>query len=315
MVVWGTQKIGLLFPGQGAQFVGMGKEWAEKSEKVQAVYEQSDQILGFSLRRLCFEGPEETLTRTLYAQPAIFVTSLALFSILQEKLAGFQPDFGAGLSLGEFSALVAAGSLSLPDGLRLVQTRAELMEKAASQNQGIMISILGLSQEECAAVAKESKSELANLNAPDQFVLSGKESSVTKARELAEGMGAKRVIRLKVSGAFHSSLMGPARDRFREALKKIPIQRPRCLFIANASAQEESEPERIRSLLAEQLTSPVRWIETMERARDQGIRRFIELGPGRVLKGLVKRIDPTLEVLSFEKIADLGVVETALERA
>lgn len=292
--------------------MGMGKEWAAGSKKAKGVYEEADRILGFSLSRFCFEGPEEKLAQTLYAQPAIFVTSLALFSVLEERLPGFRPDFVAGLSLGEFSALVASGSLSFSEGLRLVQVRAESMEKAAEENRGTMISILGLDQEECAAVAKESGAELANLNAPDQFVLSGSEPAVAKASELAEGMGAKRVISLKVGGAFHSSLMASAKERFREALKKISIKQPACLFMANASAQGESEPERIRLLLAEQLTSPVRWIETMERARDQGIRHFIELGPGRVLKGLAKRIDPSLEVLPFEKVADLEMVERLL---
>lgn len=305
--------VGLLFPGQGAQFVEMGKEWAAESEKAKNIYEEADQILGFPLSRLCFEGPEQTLARTLYAQPSIFVTSLALFFVLEERLAGFHPDFVAGLSLGEFSALVAGGSLSFSEGLRLVQVRAEAMERAAEENRGTMVSILGLSQEECLAVAKESGAELANLNAPDQFVLSGRERAVTKAGELAEGMGAKRVIRLKVNGAFHSSLMAPARERFREALKKVSIKRPTCLFIANASAQGESDPERIRFLLAEQLTKPVRWIETMEQAREGGIRCFIELGPGRVLKGLAKRIDPALEIIPFEKALDLEAVKKALK--
>lgn len=309
-----ARKIGLLFPGQGAQFVGMGKEWAEESERAQAIYEEADQILPFPLSRFCFEGPEETLMRTLYAQPAIFVTSLALFAVLEEKVAGFSPGFVAGLSLGEFAALVAAGSLSFSEGLKLVRVRSESMEKAAGENQGAMISILGLNQEECRALAEETGVELANLNAPDQFVLSGGEEAVEKAQGLAEGMGAKRVIRLKVSGAFHSSLMGPAKERFRGALKGLPIKPPRCLFIANASGREETVPERIRLLLAEQLTSPVRWIETMERARDGGIQPFIEVGPGRVLKGLAKRIDGSFEVLSFEKPADLEKVKTALEK-
>lgn len=306
--------VGLLFPGQGAQFVGMGKEWADASEKAEEIYETADQVLGFPLSRFCFEGPEETLTRTLYAQPAIFVTSLALFSVLKERLARFRPNFTAGLSLGEFSALVAAGSLSFSEGLKLVRIRAEAMERAAEENQGTMISILGLSEEECLAVAKESGAELANLNAPDQFVLSGRETTVTKAGELAEGMGAKRVIRLKVNGAFHSSLMAPAREHFREALKKISIKRPACLFIANASGHGESDPERIRLLLAEQLTKPVRWIETMERARDEATRCFVELGPGRVLKGLAKRIDPSLEIISFEKVSDLEAAEKTWEK-
>ena len=307
-----ASKVGFLFPGQGAQYVGMGKEAAGQSEAVRKIYQEADRILGFPVSQYCFEGPEETLTRTLYAQPAIFTTSLALFFLLQEKFQDLKPSFVAGLSLGEFSALVAAGSLSFSDGLKLVQIRAESMEKAASENRGTMISILGLNQEECLAIANETGVQLANLNAPDQFVLSGSESSIQQAASLAENGGAKRVIRLKVSGAFHSPLMEPARQRFREALKKVKIQKPNCLFIPNVTASAEADPDKIRNLLAEQLTHPVRWIETMQYAKAQGIQRLVELGPGRVLKGLAKRIDSFLEVFSFEKISDLEPLESAL---
>jgi [acyl-carrier-protein] S-malonyltransferase len=308
-------KVGILFPGQGAQFVGMGKEWAKQFQKVRQLYEEADQILGVPITQFCFDGPEEMLTRTLYAQPAIFVTSLALFSVLEEKLSGFKPDFTAGLSLGEFSALVAAASLSFSEGLKLVQLRGELMERAASHTDGTMISIQGLSQEECRAVAIESETELANLNAPDQFVLSGKSTAIELAATLADGMGAKRVIRLKVGGAFHSSLMEEARQGLQAALKKVTLQVPRCLFVANTTARGEKDPERIRLLLAEQLTSPVYWVGCMEYAKNQGIQRFIEMGPGRVLKGLAKRIDPSLEVLSFEKPTDLEKIEPVFEKA
>lgn len=309
-----ARKIGFLFPGQGAQFVGMGKDAAGQFEKAGKLFKEADDILGYPLSQFCFEGPEETLTRTLYAQPAIFVTSLALFLILAEKLADLKPDFVAGLSLGEFTALVAAGSLAFAEGLRLVQVRAEAMEEAARINKGTMISILGLSQEECCSVAKESGAELANLNAPDQFVLSGEEPVMARAAKLAEEKGAKRVFRLKVGGAFHSKLMEPARQRFVEELKKVTVQAPRCLFAANVSAENESDPERIRSLLGDQLTHSVRWIETMRYAKNQGIQRFVEIGPGRVLKGLAKRIDPSLEVYSFEKISDLKVLEWGLKK-
>jgi len=306
--------IGFLFPGQGAQTVGMGKAIAEKFEKSRSLFEEADRLLGYSLSQLCFQGPEETLTQTLYAQPALFVTSLALLTILQEKRPDLKPDFVAGLSLGEFTALVAAGSLSFQEGLRLVQLRAESMEKAARESEGSMASVVGLNQNDCETLAKESGAELANLNAPDQFVLSGRKTAVEKAAQLAEDRGAKRVIHLKVGGAFHSSLMEPARKRLEEALRKVTLRSPRCLFAPNVSAKGESNPENIRSLLAEQLTHPVRWIETMTYAREQGIRRFIEIGSGRVLKGLAKRIDPSLEVLSLEKTSDLESLETALAK-
>lgn len=308
-------RIGFLFPGQGAQTVCMGKEIAEKFEKPRLLFEEADRLLGYSLSRLCFQGPEETLNQTLYAQPALFVTSLALLAVLQEKQPDLKPDFVAGLSLGELTALVAAGSLSFQEGLRLVRVRAESMEEAAHENEGSMTSVIGLSQMDCETIAKESGAELANLNAPDQFVLSGRKTAVEKAAQLAQVRGAKRVIRLKVGGAFHSSLMEPARKRFEETLRKVTLHSPRCLFTPNVSAREESNPETIRALLSEQLTHPVRWIETMTYARERGIRRFIEIGSGRVLKGLAKRIDPSLEVLSLEKSSDLEDLETALAKA
>lgn len=309
-----AQKIGFLFPGQGAQYVGMGRESVERSEKARHLYEEADRILGSSLSQICFQGPEEMLTRTLYAQPAIFVTSLVLLQLLREKSPDLKPQFVAGLSLGEFSALAAAEVFSFSDGVKLVQVRAEAMEKAALEKRGAMISLLGLNKEACTAVAQESGAQLANLNAPDQFVLSGEESAIEKAAQLAEAKGAKRAIRLKVSGAFHSLLMESARKRFSEALKKISLQNPRCLFAPNVTGRGESDPEKIRKLLSDQLTHPVQWIETMEWARNQGVRRFIEIGPGRVLKGLAKRIDPSLEVFSLEKPSDLDAIESVLEK-
>ena len=307
-------KIGFLFPGQGAQYVGMGKEWGDRYETVRRYYEEADERLGFSISKICFDGPEETLTRTLYAQPAIFVTSLAIFSVIEERLNGVKMELASGLSLGEFSALVAARSLTFAEGLKLVKRRAELMECAASHTSGTMLSILGLNQTDCEQIAKESGAELANLNSPEQFVLSGEASAVEKAAALAEKRGAKRALRLKVGGAFHSALMGEAKEGLREALKKISIQSPQCIFIPNACGEEVSDPEQIRVLLADQLTLPVQWIKTIQRAQNRGIRRFIEPGPGRVLKGLAKKIDASVEVFSLDKISDLETIESIFEQ-
>lgn len=298
-------RVGCLFPGQGAQYVGMGKEWVERFPRARQTYEEADRILSYSISRICFEGPEETLKRTLYAQPAIFVTSLAIFFVLEQKRPELRPEVVAGLSLGEFSSLVAAGSLKFTEGLRLVQSRAQLMELSAAQKPGAMASVSGLSQAECQSIAEESGAEVANLNAPDQFVLSGTGAAIQRAASLAEGMGAKRVIPLKVGGAFHSSLMKEARLELEQALSKVRFEKPKCLFIANVTAQVETEPLQISRLLGEQVTSPVRWMETMQRIAALGINQLVELGPGRVLKGLARRTTPTIEVLSLDKVEDL----------
>jgi len=303
------ESVGFFFPGQGAQYVGMGKDLADHFPSAHAIFEEADGILGYSNRQLCFEGPENELTRTLYAQPAIFVVSIAALAVLTEKFSDLKPAFAAGLSLGEFSALVSAGSLSFADGLRLVKKRAQAMEKSAREFPGAMASILGLSPKDCASVARETGCEVANLNAPDQIVLSGTEPAIEKACALAESRGAKRAIRLKVGGAFHSSLMRLAKDDLAEALRQTPIFKPRFTFIPNATAMPAQEPEEIRDLLARQLMSPVRWIETMGLASASGIPLFLEIGPGKVLKGLARKSAANLIVENCERCADFDRLE------
>lgn len=297
--------VGYLFPGQGAQYVGMGKDLYDVFASVKDVYMKADEILGYRLSRLCFEGSEEEITRTLYAQPAIFVTSFAALTVLYERCPEFSPVFVAGLSLGEFTALVAGRSLTFEDGLRLVSARAEAMEKAAAKNPGTMASIMGLSQEDCASVAKESGCQLANLNSPDQFVISGRVDAIEKACGLAESKGAKRAIRLKVGGAFHSVLMQDAKESLKQALAAIPIKRPSCVFIPNVTAEPTQDPEKIRSLLVEQLVKPVHWIETMAQAFRQNVPLFLEVGPGKVLKGLARKCQPSLNVLPCGTVRDM----------
>ncbi len=302
--------LGFLFPGQGAQFVGMGKDLFDQSAAARKIFEQADDILGYSISRICFAGPETELMRTLYAQTGILVTSLAALAAVSEKIPGIHPSLVAGLSLGEFTALTASGALTFEDALKLVQVRAEAMEDAAKNNPGTMASVMGLDLESCIAVAKEAGCEVANLNTPDQTVLSGTLPTIENACRIAEAKGAKRALPLKVGGAFHSSLMAEAKARLEAALANTPIQGPKCSFIPNVTAQFVSSPDEIRSLLAKQLTSTVQWVKTMALAKESGITTYLEIGPGKILKGLARKCQPEIEVLSFGSLADFKSLET-----
>lgn len=301
--------LGFLFPSQGSQFVGMGKDLYEQESSAREIFDQADPILGHSIKKICFEGPEEELTRTENAQPAIFVTSLAALAVLKAKFPDLKPDFVAGLSLGEFTALVAAGSISFEEGLRLVQKRALAMESCAKKYPGTMASLIGFALTDCESAAKEAGCEVANLNSPDQIVISGTHESVEKACQLAEARGAKRAIRLKVGGAFHSRLMMEARKDLESAIASTKVQAPFCTFIPNARARPVSEPAEIRRLLAEQLTRPVRWSETMRKAAEGKISLFLEVGPGKVLKGLARKTSPEINVEPCGTTGDLQKIE------
>ena len=305
-----TKPIGFLFPGQGAQFVGMGKDLFEQSPAAQKLYKKADEVLGYSISQICFNGPEDQLTRTLYAQTGILVTSLAALATAREKIPGLQPSFAAGLSLGEFTALTASRAILFEDALKLVQIRAEAMDLAAKNNPGTMAFIMGLTLEQCTGIAQEAGCEIANLNAPDQTVLSGTLPAIEQACKLAETKGAKRTMPLKVGGAFHSSLMREAKARLEAALAKTPIHAPSCTFIPNVTAQKVSNPEEIRSLLAAQLTSSVQWVRTMATARESRITTYLEIGPGKILKGLARTCQPDLEVMSLGGMADMKSLES-----
>ncbi len=298
-------KTAYVFPGQGSQYVGMGKSLYEQSSQAREMYRQADEIAGYALSTVCFEGPEERLKQTNITQPAIFLQSVVLTRLLESGEAGM----AAGHSLGEYSALVYAGALSFEEGLKLVKLRGELMLKAGQLRPGTMAAVIGLEpeavEELCAEAASSGAVQCANFNSPGQIVISGSVPGVRKAMELAKARGAKLVRELVVSGAFHSELMTGARDEFRSALAAAPIRDARIPVYANVSARPVRNAGQIRKLLDEQLTSPVRWEESILRMAADGAKTFVEIGPGKVLQGLVKRIDPSAGIRGVDTIEDI----------
>ena len=280
-----------VFPGQGAQFVGMGKDLYDGNSLAKELFERANEILGFRITDLMFAGTDEDLRQTKVTQPAVFLHSVILAKTLGEE---FKPDMTAGHSLGEFSALVAAGALSFEDGLKLVSKRAMAMQKACEAAPSTMAAILALSDETVEEICAGIKDEVvvcANYNCPGQLVISGTISGIDQACEKALAAGAKRAIKLKVGGAFHSPLMEPARSELASAIKVTPINEPKCPVYQNVSTLGETNPETIKANLIAQLTAPVRWTQSIRNMIGAGADHFIELGPGAVLQGMIKKID------------------------
>lgn len=288
-----------VFPGQGAQFVGMGKDLYDNSAEARELFEKANEILGFRITDLMFEGTPEDLKKTAVTQPAIFIHSVLLAKSLG---ADFKPDMVAGHSLGEFSALVAAGALSFEDGLRLVAARANAMQKACESNPSTMAAIIALPDEKVEEVCASVPGVLvcANYNCPGQLVISGEIEAIDRACELLKEAGAKRVLKLPVGGGFHSPCMEPARAELAEAIEHTEFHTPVCPVYQNVDALPHTDPAEIKGLLVAQLTAPVRWTQTVRNMIANGATEFVELGPGKVLQGLVSKIDKEVAVSGMQ---------------
>ena len=303
-----------VFPGQGAQSIGMGRELADSYKSAKAIFDEVDDVLGEKLSELIWDGDAEVLTLTENAQPALMATSMAAFRAMEEEGLGFDGvSFVAGHSLGEYSALCAAGSLSVADTARLLRIRGKAMQDAVPVGVGAMAAILGLDlptvQEICAAAAKDQCCQAANINDPSQIVISGHKEAVERAAEAAKEKGAKRALMLPVSAPFHCTLMQRAADRMAEALSEVEINKPTVPVVANVKASAISEPEEIRAALIEQVTGSVRWEESVRFMVDQGVTKTIEIGAGKALSGMIRRIHKEMEVANVGTSADLAALK------
>lgn len=303
-------KTALLFAGQGAQAVGMGRDLAEKFAGARACFDRANAALGYDLAHVCFAGPEAELTKTEHAQPGIFLVGWVAFELLRERVPTLAFEATAGLSLGEFTALAAAGAMSFEDGLRVVRQRGRFMQEACEATQGGMAAIVGLDEAATRQVCDEADVELANLNCPGQIVISGAADRMTRACDVARAKGAKRALPLPVAGAYHSRLMAGAQPKLQAALAGVPLVPPRVPVLSNVTAQPHGSPAEIQARLVEQVTASVHWEASMRHLLGQGFTRFIELGPGTALSGFMKRIDQSVQMLH---VADTASLETTVQ--
>lgn len=305
-------KVAFLFPGQGAQAVGMGRELYDRSPAARSVFKQVDAALGRPLTQLMFNGPEEELRQTVNAQPAIMAVSLACFKAMEERLGPegmFQPVLMAGHSLGEYTALAVAGVLDVAQTVQLVQVRGELMQEACDLNPGTMAAVLGLDEAEVEEIARESGACVSSINTSAQMVLSGEPSAVARAMELASARGAKKVIPLRVGGAFHSDLMESAKMGLAEAVHKLRFSHPRVPIVANYTGQPLTSAQAIKRELVSQICGCVQWKQSIDYMIDSGVSDFIEVGPGKALSGMVKQISESVNVTSVGDVSSIASLD------
>lgn len=295
----------ILFPGQGSQSVGMGRDFYDAIPACRDLFDQANDVLGYDIASICFEGPEEELKKSHNTQPAIFTVSAVALAALKLKKPELTFDYAAGHSLGEWGALYAAGVISFTDALKILKARGEFIQAACDANPGGMLAVIGLDGELLEKIADRAGVTLANINSPGQTVLSGTADRIEQAASACKEAGAKRALPLPVAGAFHSPLMQPAADQMAEFLADIPMSAPRIPVLSNVTAAPHADVESIRANMVAQITSSVRWVESMQYLAGQGVTEAVECGPGKVLAGLLKRIDKTVTVSNIGKASDL----------
>ena len=303
-----TSNIAFVFPGQGSQSVGMGYELCNGSPEARVIFEEADEALGFHLSKLCFEGPEDELRQTINAQPAIFTMSIACLKAASVMNNISEPTFVAGHSLGEYTALIAADVLDFADGIRIVRERGRLMQEAGIKQPGGMAAIIGLDVESLEEVCIETSAEIANMNCSGQIVISGTKEAIARSMDLAKSRGAKRVVPLQVSGAFHSTLMRPAVEGMTQVISEVNLRPPTVPIIANSTAKPVTSVDEVKEELIQQICNCVKWQPSVEYMVNGGISTFVEIGPGQVLSGLIKRISSDVTVHNMNDIESIKTV-------